>query len=108
MVAKTNGRAVRGHFFGTKMAAVTLIDSDRQWFKSEIGLGEREVDGELTRPDLHRGGGGAARAHVPRARGGLPEVLLVGEARIGLGERHQRPRGVVLPTTRCPRRGPCL
>ncbi len=28
--------------FGTKMAAVTLIDADRQWFKSEIGLGERE------------------------------------------------------------------
>ncbi len=28
--------------FATKMAAVTLIDSDRQWFKSEVGLGERE------------------------------------------------------------------
>jgi diguanylate cyclase (GGDEF)-like protein len=28
--------------FGTQMSAVTLIDSDRQWFKSEVGLGERE------------------------------------------------------------------
>jgi diguanylate cyclase (GGDEF)-like protein len=28
--------------FDTQMSAVTLIDSDRQWFKSEVGLGERE------------------------------------------------------------------
>jgi diguanylate cyclase (GGDEF)-like protein len=28
--------------FGAQMSAVTLIDEDRQWFKSGVGLGERE------------------------------------------------------------------
>jgi diguanylate cyclase (GGDEF)-like protein len=28
--------------FNTQMSAVTLIDGDRQWFKSEVGLGEKE------------------------------------------------------------------
>jgi diguanylate cyclase (GGDEF)-like protein len=28
--------------FDTQMSAVTLIDADRQWFKSEVGLGEKE------------------------------------------------------------------
>ncbi|MBS1845168.1 MAG: sensor domain-containing diguanylate cyclase [Actinobacteria bacterium] len=28
--------------FDTQMSAVTLIDADRQWFKAEVGLGERE------------------------------------------------------------------
>jgi diguanylate cyclase (GGDEF)-like protein len=30
--------------FGTSMSAFTLVDSDRQWFKSTVGMGDNEED----------------------------------------------------------------
>ncbi|MGC5777768.1 PAS domain S-box protein [Methylobacterium sp. NFXW15] len=57
--------AVAAHVCAAPVALVSLLDSDRQWFKAEIGLGLRELGldrticvhtlasgGELTIPDL--------------------------------------------------------
>jgi len=57
--------SVAAHVCGAPVALVSLLDSDRQWFKAEIGLGLRELGldrticvhtlaagGELTIPDL--------------------------------------------------------
>lgn len=35
-------------FFDTPMSLVTLVDADRQWFKSEYGLGIRELPREIS------------------------------------------------------------
>jgi PAS domain S-box-containing protein len=56
---------VAAHVCGAPVALVSLLDSDRQWFKAEVGLGLRELGldrticvhtlsagGELTLPDL--------------------------------------------------------
>ncbi|MCJ2011274.1 sensor histidine kinase [Methylobacterium sp. J-076] len=57
--------AVASHVCGAPVALVSLLDTDRQWFKAEVGLGIRELGldrticvhtlaegGELTIPDL--------------------------------------------------------
>jgi diguanylate cyclase (GGDEF)-like protein len=53
--------------FGTQMSAVTLIDSDRQWFKSEVGLGARE--------------NGLKDSFCAHAILDAPEPMVVGDAR---------------------------
>jgi diguanylate cyclase (GGDEF)-like protein len=53
--------------FGTQMSAITLIDADRQWFKSEIGLGERE--------------NGLEDSFCAHAILGAPEPMVIGDAR---------------------------
>jgi diguanylate cyclase (GGDEF)-like protein len=53
--------------FDTQMAAVTLIDEDRQWFKSEVGLGEKE--------------NGLKDSFCAHAILGAPEPMVVGDAR---------------------------
>ncbi|MBS1886881.1 MAG: sensor domain-containing diguanylate cyclase [Actinobacteria bacterium] len=52
--------------FDTQMSAVTLIDADRQWFKSEIGLGERE--------------NGLRDSFCAHAILGAPQAMVVGDA----------------------------
>ena len=58
--------AVAAHVCGAPVALISLLDTSRQWFKAEIGLGQRELgperticvhtaasaDGELIIPDL--------------------------------------------------------
>jgi diguanylate cyclase (GGDEF)-like protein len=53
--------------FGTQMSAVTLIDSDRQWFKSEVGLGETE--------------NGLKDSFCAHAILDAPQAMVVGDAR---------------------------
>jgi diguanylate cyclase (GGDEF)-like protein len=53
--------------FDTQMSAVTLIDEDRQWFKSEVGLGEKE--------------NGLEDSFCAHAILGAPEPMVVGDAR---------------------------
>jgi diguanylate cyclase (GGDEF)-like protein len=53
--------------FGTQMSAVTLIDENRQWFKSEVGLGERE--------------NGLEDSFCAHAILAAPEPMVVGDAR---------------------------
>ena len=57
--------ALAAHVCGAPVALISLLDTSRQWFKAEIGLGKRELEperticthtvasgGELTIPDL--------------------------------------------------------
>jgi diguanylate cyclase (GGDEF)-like protein len=53
--------------FDTRMSAITLIDSDRQWFKSEVGLGEKE--------------NGLADSFCAHAIVDSPDAMVVGDAR---------------------------
>jgi diguanylate cyclase (GGDEF)-like protein len=53
--------------FGTRMSAVTLIDENRQWFKSEVGLGEKE--------------NGLEDSFCAHAILDAPEPMVVGDAR---------------------------
>jgi diguanylate cyclase (GGDEF)-like protein len=53
--------------FDTQMSAVTLIDENRQWFKSEVGLGEKE--------------NGLKDSFCAHAILGAPEPMVVGDAR---------------------------
>jgi diguanylate cyclase (GGDEF)-like protein len=53
--------------FDTQMSAVTLIDEDRQWFKSEVGLGEKE--------------NGLKDSFCAHAILDAPEPMVVGDAR---------------------------
>lgn len=40
--------AAAARICGTPMSAITVVDADRQWFKSEIGLGLRQTARELS------------------------------------------------------------
>lgn len=53
--------------FDTRMSSITLIDADRQWFKSEIGMGERE--------------NGLEDSFCAHAILAAPEAMVVGDAR---------------------------
>jgi diguanylate cyclase (GGDEF)-like protein len=53
--------------FGTRMSAITLIDSDRQWFKAGVGLGERE--------------NGLKDSFCAHAILDAPEPMVIGDAR---------------------------
>ena len=80
--------------FDLPIAAVSLTDTDRQWFKSRVGVEHRSIP---------RGGGGRAAGGAPRGgAGALPGGVTEG----GRGARGapRRERRAPTPETRTRRR----